>query len=213
MSVDDGEQVELQWHAYLATDWALRFPPGARVLDVGCGPGQQMEELRAGGCDVRGVEPDRALVDSCRSRGLDVVPGAAEALPEADASYDGVVCKVVIPYTREDLTVKELARVLRPGGTAYLISHGAGYFLRYLLMSPRLKVRFYGARSLMNTWWWILSHHRLPGFLGDTLYQSRRRLRRYYSRAGLDLVREAPSPSFMGFPVFLFHELRRRERP
>ena len=49
----------------------------------------------------------------------------------------------------------------------------------------------------------------LGGFWGDTLYQSERRLRRYYATHGLELVEARPSPGFAGAPVFIYHVLRR----
>lgn len=43
-----------------------------------------------------------------------------------------------------------------------------------------------------------------PGFLGYTLYQSRRRLLRYYKAANLELVRDFPSSKYLGYPVFIY---------
>lgn len=205
-----GRKDTLSWDEYHAPGWELAFPPGSTVLDIGSGAGTQLEQLAALGHKVKGVEPDAAQVAACRARGLDVVQGFAEHLGEPDASYDGVVCKVVIPYTLEDQTIAEIARVLRPGGTCYLVSHGAGYFLRYLLQGTGWKFRVYGLRSLLNTWWWALTGTRLPGFMGDTLYQSRRRLARYYSSEGLLQVSDAPSRVYLWRPVFIHHILERR---
>lgn len=205
-------QPESYWDRYRAADWSVSFPPGTAILDVGCGPGDQMVELAAQGYTVTGVEISAELVAHCRARGLNVQTGEAEHLPVADASVDGVLCKVVIPLTIEDQTVYEIARVLRPGGRCFLISHGAGYYLRYLLQPPTWKHALYGARTLVNTWVWALLHTRLPGFLGDTLYQSRRRLDRYYRRSGLRITSESKSDSYLGFPVFL-HQVLVREQP
>lgn len=210
MTLLDPAPEELKWQAYLTADWELRFARGTRVLDIGCGPGIQMETLVSAGCEVRGVEPVPEMVEYCRNRGLHVVAGVAEALPEADASYDGVVCKGVLPFTREDQALAEIARVLKPAGICYLLGLGSGYYLRLLLQSPSWKLRFYASRSLANSWIRSLTGRRLPGFMGDTIYQTNRRLRRFYRRVGLELVREVPSPRFLGFPVFLHHELRRR---
>ena len=99
--------------------------------------------------------------------------------------------------------------MLKPGASAHLCYHGVGYYLRYLLCASSLKLRFYGLRTLVNTWFYIVTERRVPGFLGDTLFQSRRRLARYYRQSGLSLQKESPSPSFLGCPVFIYHSVRK----
>ena len=55
-------------------------PPGARVLDVGCGDGALMAALRDGkGVDARGIELSREGVSAAVARGLSVVQGDADA--------------------------------------------------------------------------------------------------------------------------------------
>jgi len=187
----------------------MEFPPGASILDVGCGEGRLLQRFQERGHRVRGVEPNPAAVQAGRAAGVDIVQGVAEALPEPDASWDGVICRVVLPYTEEPRAVVEIGRVLRPGGRAFLVSHGAGFSLRYLLLGPGWRLRFYGARSLVNTWCWMAFGRRLPGFLGDTLFQSERRLRRYFRAAGLRVERYGGGRRFAGLPVFLYHVLSR----
>jgi SAM-dependent methyltransferase len=201
----------MEWADFLVDGFSfVDFAPGARVLDVGCGGGEQLEELRRAGLDAVGVEPSRVLVDQVTARGLVVLHGEAERLPIESQSVDGVVCKVVVPYTDERRTIAEWARVLRPGGRVLAAYHGAGYYLRYLTIGPGLGPRVYGARSLVNTWWYAATDRRLPGFLGDTIYQSARRLAQYYREFGFDLERDVPAPSYRGKPVFIYHRLRRR---
>ena len=69
--------------------------------------------------------------------------------------------------------------------------------------------RVYGLRTLVNTWAYATTGRRLPGFFGDTLYQSERRLTRYYRQHGLVLRRRTESKSFLGRPVFLYHTLEK----
>ena len=200
-----------EWVGYISEEFAFDdFPPGARVLDLGFGGGDQMRRLQAVGCRSVGLELDPALARRARESGLAVARACAEQLPIRTASVDGVVCKVVIPYTEESAAIAEIARVLPSGGTARISYHGLGYFLRYTLADRNWKVRVYGLRSIVNTLVFAMTSRRLPGFLGDTLYQSERRLRRYYEANGLDLIEVHPSPSFAGAPVFIYHVLRRR---
>jgi hypothetical protein len=71
----------------------------------------------------------------------------------------------------------------------------------------------YGARTVANTLVYALTGRRLPSFWGDTLYQSEWRLRRYYQRAGLELVEAPSAPGFAAAPVFIYHVLRRTRPP
>jgi ubiquinone/menaquinone biosynthesis C-methylase UbiE len=67
--------------------------PGMRALAVGCGPGALPAVLagRLGTARVRAADPSEPFVEACRARlpGVDVVVGAAEALPFADGTFDG----------------------------------------------------------------------------------------------------------------------------
>lgn len=201
---------DLSWDPYVLHEFDFaRFGPGALVVDVGCGEGGQLRGLAARACLGVGVDPDPASLGRCRRDGLAVLRGYAEELPIRSSVADGVICKVVLPYTREATVVEEIARILKPGAVGRLSSHGAGYYVRYLLWGPTWKRRFYGLRSLVNTWTNTLLGGRLPGFLGDTVYQSRPRLARYYTAAGLELRRDDRAPSFLGLPVFLYHTIEK----
>jgi len=200
-----------EWVGYIADDFVFAdYPPGARILDVGFGGGEQMRELNARACRSVGIEVDPQLVVDGRRAGLTVCRAVAESLPFQTGVFDGAISKVVIPYTDEAAAIRELARVLRRGATARISYHGLGYKLRYLLAGKDWRFRFYGARVIVGTWWYVVTGKRLPGFWGDTLYQSERRLRKYYARAGFDVVSTYPSARFVGTPVFIFHTLRRR---
>ena len=53
---------------------AQMIPPGARVLDVGCGDGALLEYLvRTRGVDGRGIELSQQNVNACVGRGLSVM--------------------------------------------------------------------------------------------------------------------------------------------
>ena len=161
-----------EWEGYILEDYKYYFEPETLVLDVGCGHGSQMKELIQQGSMAIGVDLDFAALEYCRSQELSVLRAYAELVPLKDSSLDGILCKVVLPYTREEQVIREFGRLLKPGARCYLNCHGAGYYLKYLLLSRSWKQRFYGLRSLVNTWMWVITGHRLPGFLGDTIYQS-----------------------------------------
>jgi SAM-dependent methyltransferase len=201
------------WAGYIDTDFEFTdYAPGSRVLDVGFGGGGQMRQLRAAGCRVFGVEYNSRLASGAGADGLAVCRAQAEHLPFADASLDGLVCKVVVPYTDEARAVAEIGRVLRAGAIARISYHGLGYSLRYFFTERNWKRRVYAARVIVNTGVYRLTGRRLPGFLGDTLFQSTARLRQYYRAAGLDLAEERQPSRFAGAPVFIYHTLRKDGR-
>ncbi|WP_447986180.1 class I SAM-dependent methyltransferase [Nitrospira sp. Nam74] len=185
------------------------FPHGALIVDIGCGTGKQLQLLELRGCAPIGIELDRNHVKRCGKDGLKVIQGVAEQMPLKQASCDGVICKVVIPYTNEAMSLQEIGRVLKPGGIGRICYHGAGYYLQYVLGAVPWKYRIYGVRALVNTWHYAMTGRRLPSFLGDTLYQSKGRLNEYYSRYGLELFREEKSREFLSFPVFIYHSIRK----
>ena len=142
----------------------------------------------------------RALVEAGKARGLDVAWAPAEKLPHADSSFDGLICKVVLPYTDESVAIREWGRVLREGGQVRASYHGAGYFLRYALAGADWKERVYGVRSIVNGWLYAISGKRLPGFMGDTIYQSESRLRRHYASSKLELDASFLGRSYLVLP-------------
>jgi SAM-dependent methyltransferase len=93
-----------------------RFPPGARLLDVGCGCGATVEYLR-NHCqlDVSGVDVSTSLLHEGKARDADLPLLLADGyhLPFAGGSMDGVLCECVISLLYEpELALREFNRVL-----------------------------------------------------------------------------------------------------
>jgi SAM-dependent methyltransferase len=95
----------------------LALPPGAVVLDAGCGSGRTLQELAPYG-EVHGIELDPEAADVARGRGHgEVRIGRLEELPWPDCTFDLITCLDVIEHTPDDrLTLRELRRVCRRGG-------------------------------------------------------------------------------------------------
>ncbi len=92
-----------------------------RVLDVGCGTGANLQMLAEFGV-AEGVDVSAEALDFCRARGLEAVrQGAAESLPYEDAQFDLVTGLDVVEHLDDDVAgLREMFRVLRPGGRALL---------------------------------------------------------------------------------------------
>jgi SAM-dependent methyltransferase len=105
-----------------AIDWLL--PPGARdVLDLGAGTGKLTTRLVERGLDVVAVDPIPEMLEVL-SNSLPDTPallGTAEEIPLPDDSVDAVLVAQAWNWFDPERAVKEVARVLRPGGRLGLV--------------------------------------------------------------------------------------------
>lgn len=96
---------------------AAHVPPGARVLDVGCGDGELMKALRdSKGVDARGLELDPRNVAAAVSRGLSVIQGDADTdlAGYPDQSFDYAILSQTLQTARApDRVLDELLRIGR----------------------------------------------------------------------------------------------------
>ena len=89
-----------------------------RFLDVGCGMGELAERVqRELGAEVVAVDISLRMVELTRARGVDARVADVQALPFADGEFDCVAANWVLYHVADlDLGVREVERVLRPGG-------------------------------------------------------------------------------------------------
>jgi SAM-dependent methyltransferase len=196
------------WSTYLDPPPEIsRYAHGGIVVDIGCGSGEQLSDIGAAGCRPIGLEPFAETAGAAKALGYPIVVARAEQLPFRTGGVQGILCKVVMPYTDEQLAVSEMGRILAPGGIVLLSLHGLGFYLRYLLRPDEWRHAAYAARTIANTLAYRITGRRLPGFLGDTIFQSDRRMRRYYRASGLTVRTEVHSRKFLGRRVFFGHVL------
>lgn len=93
------------------------------LLEVGCGSGRVLAALAARGWEVSGIDPAKAMLDLAgrRTPSTSLVIARAETLPFADGEFDAVVAAGVLEYADLPTALRELARVLRPGGRAVIV--------------------------------------------------------------------------------------------
>lgn len=178
------------------------FDNGDKVLDIGCGSGGQLEEIINRGYKGIGVGISARDLLFCREKHLSVLQAQAEYLPFKDKSFNGIVCKVVLSYTDEIKVMDEISRILSPGGKLELCVHGFGYYVNYLFSGSLIS---YAILTIINTWIYMLTGRRWR----DTVYQLRRRMKRYFQKAGLKIERLSPSKSFLGMSVFVYYRLKK----
>lgn len=113
------------------------FAKGMRVLDLGCGYGRTTVTLRKLGYEVVGADIVPRMIEGARVAHPDIEYRVMDAcaLDCSDRSFDcvlfsfnGIDC--ILPESRRLLAMKEILRVLKPGGRVILSSHS---WIPYLL--------------------------------------------------------------------------------
>ncbi len=107
---------------------------GMRILDVATGTGMVAFALAARGAEVVGLDQSEAMLGGARARlartpglagRLSFVLGEAEALPFADGEFDALSFTYLLRYVEDRAaTMRELARVVRPGGRIGMVEFG-----------------------------------------------------------------------------------------
>jgi ubiquinone/menaquinone biosynthesis C-methylase UbiE len=103
------------------------LPERARLLEVGAGTGANFTFYPVAASGVAS-ELSRAMLDVARAKprpeGVRLVQAAAERLPFADDTFDAAFATLVFcSVTSPDAALRELRRVVRPGGTVALLEH------------------------------------------------------------------------------------------
>jgi demethylmenaquinone methyltransferase / 2-methoxy-6-polyprenyl-1,4-benzoquinol methylase len=121
-----------RWRRYLVS--RVHVGPDDTVLDVATGTAAVAIELvRRTGCSVVGLDQSAEMLAEAGRRvavaGLDqrieLVEGTADDLPFEDASFDGLTFTYLLRYVDDPrATLRELARVVRPGGSLASLEFG-----------------------------------------------------------------------------------------
>jgi len=123
----DRLRTELYGATFAQSSLFALLPPHWVVADLGCGTGQTAADLAPHVRRVIGVDQSSAMLKAAQKRtaGLNNVElrrGSLEALPIADSECDAALLVLALTYVDEPAAVlKEMARVLRPGGRAVVV--------------------------------------------------------------------------------------------
>ena len=120
------------WAQNLRAIEALDVAPSDHVIDIGCGHGRGLATLAAHAPEGRvvGVDPSELMAeiavkrncDLVRAHRVDVAVANAEELPFPAGAFDKALCVHVIYFWKDlDPGLREIARVLKPGGRLALL--------------------------------------------------------------------------------------------
>jgi demethylmenaquinone methyltransferase/2-methoxy-6-polyprenyl-1,4-benzoquinol methylase len=169
-----------------------------RILDVATGTGMVATELRArADCIVVGLDQSPQMLAAARTRfagegaRVELVEGEAERLPFEDASFDALTFTYLLRYVEDPpATMRELARVVRPGGRVASLEFGVPP-----RRVPREAWRLYTAIGLptlgrvASREWAEVGRFLGPSIRGFYAKHPLERIVGYWRDAGLDDVR------------------------
>lgn len=183
---------DARWRRFLVS--RVDAGPDDTVLDVATGTGAVARELLARkGCRVVGLDQSPEMLAEARRRlpsDVRLVEGYAEALPFPDGSFDALTFTYLLRYVSDPpATLRELARVVRPGGTIagleFALPRGLWRPLWELYVRVGLPI---AGRAISRGW------GRVGGFLGPSIREfyerwPEQRLLELWRDAGIEDVR------------------------
>jgi ubiquinone/menaquinone biosynthesis C-methylase UbiE len=136
----------------------VQLPPAATVLEMGCGTGKLLNRLAQSTPSLIGIGVDLSsgMIEQAKRKTpfgdrLQFIEANVTALPFDGAEFDAVFCSIsFLHYPDPDRALREVARVLKPGGQFYLADftppHWATSETILRDVSPE-GVRFYNAQA------------------------------------------------------------------
>ncbi len=224
-STDYDQYVRSEWALFIndpqraeVSRQVLANAYASRVLDVGCGAGQELLPFAARAfCVGIDVAPDVGVVGG--ELFLSYEPQArvffarasAEALPFLSDSFEIVICRLALPYMDNARALREIARILAPGGALLLKIHHGRYYLRKLwsgLLEGDALSMVHAGRVLLTGLVYHLTGRQIRlQLLSQETFQTRWLLRRELARLGLVIQRELPGSNSQT-PFFLIEDGR-----
>ena len=137
------------------------LPPG-RLLEIGCSNGWYLDEMRARGWEVSGVELSAHAAEEARAKGHPVWVGPVECFPAPEEPVDLVVAWMALEHLHEPAEVlRRMRAAVRPGGWLAISVPNAGSL----------------ERRLFGQHWYALAlprhlHHFTPATIGRLLEET-----------------------------------------
>jgi len=173
---------------------AVDAKPGQLVLDVATGTGLVAHELRRrSACRVVGLDQSTDMLEMARARDglfVGIVQARAERLPFGDASFDHLTFTYLLRYVDDPAaTLRELARVLRPGGHMATLEFGVPRGPAYPLWWLYTRVGLPLAGRLVSARWREVGAFLGPNIEGFYRRHPQERIEQYWRDAGFTDLR------------------------
>jgi demethylmenaquinone methyltransferase/2-methoxy-6-polyprenyl-1,4-benzoquinol methylase len=181
-----------RWRRFLVS--RVDAGPGETVLDVATGTGAVACELiRQKGCRVVGVDVTPEMLAEARRRlppEVRLVEASAERLPFEDASFDALTFTYLLRYVADPAaTLRELARVVRPGGTLASLEFAVPRGAWRPLWELYVRVVLPALGALISPGWRRVGTFLGPSIRGLYARLPEERLLELWCQAGIDDVR------------------------
>lgn len=168
----------------------LELPPGSRVLDVAAGTGSITRLLQERELDVVAVDQSPEMLQRADRNGVPAVLATAEMLPFESGTFDGVTFGYLLRYVDSiSGCLRELARVLRPGGSMGMVEFGrpSGVWGPPWWLYTRVGLPLAGA--IIGSGWWRVGRFLGPSIDSLTHEHPPEQLREEWRVAGMGDVR------------------------
>jgi demethylmenaquinone methyltransferase/2-methoxy-6-polyprenyl-1,4-benzoquinol methylase len=183
-----------RWRRFLVS--RVEVGPNDTVLDVATGTAAVAIELvRRTGCRVVGLDQSREMLETGRRRveaagladRIELIKGIADRLPFEDDSFDALTFTYLFRYVDDPAaTMRELARVVRPGGTIAMLEFGLPRGPARPAWELYVRVGLPALGAIVSPGW-----RRVGSFLGPSIREFHRRhdLVGLWRSAGIEDVR------------------------
>ena len=176
-----------------------------RVLDIGCGAGQEMLPFAARGAKTVGLDfmPEVGQVgrEMFAAEGfgekVEFIRASGHELPFAAAAFDVLICRIALMYMDVKPALLEMARVLRPGGVFFLKYHAPSYYLSKFgvgLKSGNILSSVHATRCLATGYFYQKTGRQSFNKLtaGGETFVTRKILEREFKSSALKIIGEMP---------------------
>jgi len=220
MSHSAGAQSDTAYDSYLVEEWNAfqsdRLRTTAllkesehlkvkRVLDIGCGAGQEMHPFISTGAIGVGIDLERTAARVGKRMYENVgladkvhfLCARGERMPFESGYFDVVICRVALMYMDNKAALAEISRVLRHEGIFFLKYHAPQYYWKKLadgLRTGQFKSSIHAARVLLAGSFYSFTGRQSFSRVSASgeIYQTARALSREFTQVGMRIRSEMP---------------------
>jgi ubiquinone/menaquinone biosynthesis C-methylase UbiE len=216
------DYIEYEWQYFVSNPErseamleATRALDVERVLDIGCGAGQQMLPFIERGANGIGLDITPEVGQVGRKmyekagfpKSVSFLRGSGNELPFESESFDVLICRGALMFMNNKKALSEMSRVLRRGGKFFLMYQAAPYYwwkMRHGITSGNIMSSVHAMRVLYAGNMYLLTGKQpFNKFTaGGEIFQSKTSLQREINPLGMKIVGEMPdtnpqTPSFI----------------